>query len=349
MAGLFDFLGDVGGGALGQRSIPGRESISTGDLISGMGSAVDPLADINIRWNNRLGPAYARTANAVEDIYNPLQRTLRGSTTKSILDELGLGGNISKEDSDRVIREALQGNVASGFGASPGGRGLVARDLGLRELDVKNNRMDRAANFLAQNPKGYQLYQPQTITDPNDVADLMLGNSNAANSYNTFASLLKSQNNKNASGSILNMAGSIFGGMGGMGGGGGGIEKSGGIMNIFGGGRPTGIPAGTVGADEWAAASAGEGGGPAMALGGGGGGGDMFGGMFSGAAGGIGPMGYASMPGYLATDAQAIDEGNYGSGIGGLAGTAVGGYYGMPGLGQAVGSGAGSLLDAWFS
>ena len=221
--GMFDFLGDFGQGATGQRQIPQLQQLSPQDLISGMGASVGPLADMNIEWNNRLGPAYANTANRVEDIYNPRQRELRGSTTKSILDELNLGGNLSREDSDRIKQSALQGNVASGFGMSAGGRGAVARDLGLQSLNLKNNRMDRARGFLAENPKGYQLYHPQTFADPSDIANNMIGNKNAENSYNTFSSLLDSQNKKNESGSLLDAVGSIFGGMGGMGGGGGGV------------------------------------------------------------------------------------------------------------------------------
>ena len=331
MAGMFDFLGDFGSGATGQRAIPTRSQISPGDLYQGMAGSVGPLSSINRDWNNNR----ARNANEVEDIYNPLQRNLRGTTTKSILDELNLGGNLSQEDQDFVTKKALQGNVASGFGISPGGRGMVARDLGLRSLDLRNNRMDRARGFLAENPKGYQMYNE--VTNPNDVADLMLGNSNATNDYNTFSSLLKSQNDKNESGSILNMAGSIFGAMGGMG----GI-----FSNMGGGGAPSSVKAMPVDIN----------GGGWDTMGGGGGGGGNFLSMFGGGGGGgrggmgggMGVMDYASIPGAVYTDANSIDQGNYGAGIGGLAGTAVGGYYGMPGLGQAVGSTAGGLLDSWF-
>lgn len=380
MAG-FDFLG----GMLGQRDIPEYRAVSPEQKVAAMRGSVGPLADVNIAWNNRLAPAYARNSNVVEDIYDPTQRPLREATSKSILDELNLGGSLSQDDQDMVIQKALQGNVASGFGVSPGGRGLVARDLGLRAQDLRDKRIGTAANYTLATPKGYQMYQPQTITDPTDVANWMSEDAANENSYNTFSSLLQSQNDKNAAGGILGMAGSIFGGIGGMtgggtggggiggimGGGGGGGAAAGGIGGsggqggfgglfggLFGGGgTPSSVKAGTVTDAEFnneayppEGVSAGSVGGGAgmdyMSMFGGGGGGMGGGGGTEGDwMSRLGDMGGGSSGGG-GSQGDENEGAGYGALVGSLLGTAVGAYYGGP-QGAQMGNNYGGKLGSW--
>lgn len=52
----------------------------------------------------------------------------------------------------QAIQGALQGAAASGFGLSPGGRALVARDLGLTSLDIGRQRREEALGALRAFP-----------------------------------------------------------------------------------------------------------------------------------------------------------------------------------------------------
>jgi hypothetical protein len=121
-----------------------------------------------------------KTSIALEQQYNPAQAALRGSTNlalanladentagararnslltgltgapnsllqhsaDSILEQLALGGSLSPETQNAVMRGSLQRAGQSGIAGSQAGRGLVARDLGLTSLQLQQQRQAAA-------------------------------------------------------------------------------------------------------------------------------------------------------------------------------------------------------------
>lgn len=220
--GMFDFIGDLFGGndsnpgliggALGQQVLPGLNTVAPGQYMSTLAQYAPQAANINLDYNKILGPGYANLYNQVEDIYDPKQRALRSATTNSILDELNLGGSLSPETVKQVQQKSLQTSGASGFrGGSPIGLGLVARDLGQTMEDLRNKRQAMAAGYVRSAPKGNQIFQAESVANPADAANLLVGNSNQQNAYNTFASELGAKNAQNAAGGLFDLGGMISG------------------------------------------------------------------------------------------------------------------------------------------
>lgn len=209
MANLFS---DLLGGLFGQQSIPGAVIPSTQDVLGTALASAPQIAGATVAYNQALAPGLFQTQLDVERMFDPNQARLRQATTQSILDQLALGSAIPADVQDQVIRNALEGSAASGFGVTPGGRGLVARDLGLTSLDLLNQRIGTAMQATRSAPLPGQLFQPQGIgITPGDVADLVLGNARAQNEYNTFRSQVEAQNRTNLWAQPLNLAASAYG------------------------------------------------------------------------------------------------------------------------------------------
>lgn len=207
-----NFFKDLAGGLFGQQSIPGAVIPSTDDIIATSIANTPKIANATVDYNKILAPGLTQAQLSSEKLYDPRQADLRHATTRSILDQLQLGSTIPKDVQDMVIRNSLEGAAASGFGVTPGGRGLVARDLGLTSLDLLNQRIGTAMNATRSAPSLNQLYQPQGIgMTPGDVADLVLGNAQAQNNYNTFKSTVEANNRKNMWEQPLNLAASAYG------------------------------------------------------------------------------------------------------------------------------------------
>lgn len=66
------------------------------------------------------------------------------SAADKILADLNLGGQLSADTQNAVVRGALSGAGASGVLGSEAGRGLVARDLGLTSLQLQQARQQAA-------------------------------------------------------------------------------------------------------------------------------------------------------------------------------------------------------------
>ena len=66
------------------------------------------------------------------------------SAADKILADLNLGGSLSAETQNAVVRGALSGSGKSGILGSEAGRGLVARDLGLTSLQLQQARQNAA-------------------------------------------------------------------------------------------------------------------------------------------------------------------------------------------------------------
>lgn len=138
------FFGDLFDAVTNQKRLAPYSELTLQDA---MGKAVPLAANSNIAYNDLMLPALARQGKASEDSVNPYAGQLEQATTKSILDQLNLGGELPDEIKQQVQRSALGSGISSGLGVSPAGRGLVARDLGLTGLDLLNQRINRAAAY----------------------------------------------------------------------------------------------------------------------------------------------------------------------------------------------------------
>lgn len=279
--GMFD---DIFGALTGQQTAPQQTIIPTDQLLAqSYGMLGGQVAPGLVAFNQALAPGLTDVQLGVANQLDPsVLGNFRGAN-KSILDELNLGSQLGDELQNEVIKASLQGNTASGFGASAGGRGLVARDLGITGLDLLRRRQQDAlgagtsglgvSNRLFD-PQFYsQLGAQQAGAIAGDIQQVQAARDEAVNMaenirQQNFASLL------NTGGRIMgSVAGGIFGGpmgaqMGGSiggsifqgggvagqprrqaGGGGGGFDLSS-IMGMFGGGGGGGIggPSAGIGA-----------------------------------------------------------------------------------------------------
>lgn len=223
------FLDDIFGGLFGQQDTPQFNLMSPSDLIGQANALAPSLGAGTVAYNRALLPLVDVQLEA-EQRYDPRQAALRRATTESILNELNLGSALPKDVQDLVIQNALETSGASGFGVSPAGRGLVARDLGLTSLDLGRARRNEALGAVRSAPSLSQIFAPQGGLTPSDAADLILGNQQAQNEFNTFASTLQGQNRRNLFETPLRLAGTVFGAATGLGG-------LGGLAGLFGAGK----------------------------------------------------------------------------------------------------------------
>lgn len=256
--GLFDsILGVFGGGGGGE--VP--QVMSTQDLLNQTYGALQSTVPGVLAYNQALAPGLTDIQLGVQNqIYGPAANQLQKNTYQSILDQLSLGSQLPPDVQQQVIQNALQGSSTSGFGVSPGGRGLVAKDLGLTSLDLLNQRQGMALGAVNQLPVSHYMYQPSGFMTPQDIAGDIRG-VDAANQENAaLASAQQSNAFSNLFKTGLQIAGTVAGGFfggplgaaaggavgsaaGGMfGGGSGGGAATGGM---FGGGAGAGASGGS--------------------------------------------------------------------------------------------------------
>jgi hypothetical protein len=85
----------------------------------------------------------------------PDQSHLRFEVPKQIRDDLELGGNLRADTQDQIVQAALNGTNASGVINSFNGRGQVAKDIGQQAEGIRQARLGRAQDYMAQNPMDY--------------------------------------------------------------------------------------------------------------------------------------------------------------------------------------------------
>lgn len=159
---MADLFGDTFSALTGQQSTPQQTIIPTNEALSqGYGALNSVAAPGMIAFNKQMAPAQAAYQLDYEKAINPYANDVRTGAYKSILDQLNLGTQLPPELQDEVVRNALQNNTASGFGLSQGGRGLVARDLGLTGLNLQNQRTQNAMNAAGGLSLTGAAYQPQ--------------------------------------------------------------------------------------------------------------------------------------------------------------------------------------------
>lgn len=237
-----NFFGNILKGFFGQSDIPDQARFSANSVLEDVSALSPKLAAETVAFNRATALPMERLAREVEDIYDPNQGQLREQTTKSILDELGLGGQLPQDVQEIVLRNAFSKGGMSGIGGSQMGRNLAARDLGLTSLDLLNQRIGRAASYTRSAPRPFQ---ERSFLTPGNLAQTQISGTEAANQADAYSASLRSQNNQNVIKSLGNLAGYIVAGaMGGPGASigplGGGI---GGMFSKIPMGGMTGIPA----------------------------------------------------------------------------------------------------------
>lgn len=210
---MASFFEDVFDAFTGQKATPQQTIIGTNDLLGQSGQLIqNQIVPQTLAYNQAIAPGLTDVQLGVERQYDPNAFALRSATTKSILDNLGLGSSLPPEIQDLVVRNALEGASASGFGASPGGRGLVARDLGLTGLDLGRSRRDEALKATRTQTPLDRLWNPQLpygqspgMALAGDLRDVQAAQDN-------YANLVEDTRRKNFA-SLLNTGGRIIGGI----------------------------------------------------------------------------------------------------------------------------------------
>lgn len=157
------------------------------------------------------------------------------SAADRILADLNLGGQLSADTQNAVVRGALQGAGGSGTLGSEAGRGLVARDLGLTSLQLQQARqnaalqagqiqsqlglsqaqqylqslglaVDATTGQLQQAGNLYGLMQgvalPESGLTSSDIANVTVGQTNAYNQNLMNAAGMRAANNSAMAGGI---------------------------------------------------------------------------------------------------------------------------------------------------
>lgn len=163
--------------------------------------------------------------------------TLTRSAADQILADLGLGGALDAETQAQVMRGALAKGGAAGIMGSDAGRGLLARDLGLTSIQLRNARQQAAlqagnqldAAYLASlgllgNVTGNQLTQagqisslmagtplPESGLSSGDLASVAIGDQNAINNYNAQKAAINANKTTNLLQAGLGFAGVMAG------------------------------------------------------------------------------------------------------------------------------------------
>lgn len=145
---MASFLDELGMTLFNQQELPEYQQVSSQDLLGRAQGLLPQIGAFNqgvaqqqlamVPYENQIRAA--RFGQAI----NPLQEAY----TSNILSNLNLGNQLPQDVQQQAIQGALQGAAASGFGLSPGGRALVARDLGLNSLQVGQQRRNEALNAL---------------------------------------------------------------------------------------------------------------------------------------------------------------------------------------------------------
>lgn len=192
---------DFVGGFFGQQKLGDFHNPNAMEYLGGVKRAVPKMSDINIDFNQRIGPEYARLGGQIEDIYDPNQRALRSATTDRILSEVQDPYSMPPELVRLITSQALEGNAATGFGASQAGRFSLGKTLGREGLEFGERRINRAAQFTRSAPLPSQLFQPITSLTPMDALNLTVGANNAQNAWNQY----EAQNISTNAANIINV------------------------------------------------------------------------------------------------------------------------------------------------
>ncbi len=149
---MASFLDELGMTLFNQQELPEYNQVSSQDLLSRAQGLLPQIGSFNqaiaqqqlglVPYENQIrGARFGQAINPLQEAY-----------TSNVLSNLNLGNALPQDVQQEVLRGALQNSAASGFGLSPGGRALAARDLGLSSLDVGRQRREEALGALRAFP-----------------------------------------------------------------------------------------------------------------------------------------------------------------------------------------------------
>lgn len=113
---------------------------------------------------------------ALERSLQPDVARARADLSKSVADQLAMGGNLPADVVNQVTNAARV--TGGGSGTISASAPLTAQRLGISALNLLNQRQNNAANLLAANPL------PSTGLDPGTVASLTAQENAAQNQFN---------------------------------------------------------------------------------------------------------------------------------------------------------------------
>lgn len=197
---------DILAGIFGQREKPNISFLNPEEILAKVSGQMPQLAALA----KTQAEGGARAQRAAEDIFDPYQAPLRHETSQAILDDLRLGGELPDDVRRTILQRSLERGSAAGFGASPAGRNLTARDLGLTSLDLRNLRLDRAGQFARSAPVLDQIFNPSSAIGPQDFANLILQNQADQNRLKQTQADTRTQNRMNMITQPLQIASSVY-------------------------------------------------------------------------------------------------------------------------------------------
>jgi hypothetical protein len=164
-----------------------------------------------------------------------------------------LRGEVSQDVASQLQRSSAGRALSGGYGAGSGvGRNLAARDFGLTSMQIQNQGLAQAQNFIQQQ-RTFGMAQPFSVSSmfitPTQRINLSLQENQSQYNRDMAAAQVAAQADPMMAaigGSLSNIGGMAFGsGMGGMMGGGGGGGQGGGggggfTINMGGGGYGVG-------------------------------------------------------------------------------------------------------------
>ncbi len=177
--------------------------------------------------------ANATASLELERSLQPDVAAARSNLSKSINEQLMMGGRVPPDVANQVARAArVAGGRSGGFGGTPG---VTAATLGTTALNLLNQRQYNASNLLAANPL------PAAGLDPGSLASLQVSQKAAQNDFNAAKAgvnmnLLNARGQARAAeiGGYANALSSIVGAFGGKAGGAAAVPSTAGTASAVG-------------------------------------------------------------------------------------------------------------------
>lgn len=269
---MADFFSDLFNTVTGQEGVPQQTIIPTSDLLSQSYGLATAQAPNVIAYNQALAPGLMGVQLGVESQYDPNAAALRAATSRSILDQLNMGENLSPELQADITRRLLETGSATGFGISSAGMGNTIYETALQREARGIARRNEASGAVSRQRALNTLYNPNTGFAPQEIAGDIQRVQAAQDDYENLREDIRLSNFKNlistatrligtgvgaayggAAGAQMGseIGGNIFGAGSGVRGvkrqqsaGGGGL--SGMMGGLFGGVRPNSVPAGEI-------------------------------------------------------------------------------------------------------
>lgn len=227
MAGMLDVaMGPIGMSGFadsffGQAdAAPYTSSPSLGDMLKKLLNKAPDMAAVNNAYNAALMPGQMKTQLGAEALFDPGIAALREATTKSIADQLALGGGIPDDVMRNLLQAGFEKNSMTGLGSSGAGRGIVAGDIGTTTLDLIMKRIAQAGDWTRTSPLPGQLYSPINDITPGFGASYDAARQNANNAYQQYLTQTRNQNTANMIDRPMGIVSTLAGAFGSLYGGG---------------------------------------------------------------------------------------------------------------------------------